>query len=86
MTKPLPRQQVFRLLPEEQRQVEVLVVKCNQYLETIVRPLRESSRLIVLGQVSDLVLNEVASRFHEAGYIVEPIPATRDVTSMLRLR
>ncbi len=85
MTKPLARQQVFRLTAEELRQVEMLVVKCNQYLEIVGRPLREASRLIGLGQVSDLVLNEVASSFQREGYIVEPRPATREQTAMIRL-
>lgn len=86
MTKPLPRHRVFQLTAEELRQVEILVVKCNQYLETIGRPLRESSRLVVLGQISDLVLNEVASRFQQEGYLVEPRPATREQTAMLRIQ
>lgn len=86
MTKPLSRRQVFWLTADELRQAEILVVKCNQYLETIGRPLRESSRLFVLGQVSDLVLNEVASRFQQEGYLVEPRPATREQTAMIRLQ
>lgn len=86
MTKPLSRQQVFRLTADELRQAEMLVVKCNLYLEIVGRPLRESSRLLVLGQVGDLVLNEVASRFQKEGYLVEPRPATSAQTAMIRLQ
>jgi len=86
MTKPLARQQVFRLTAEELQKVEMLVVKCNQYLEMVGRPLWGASRLVVLGQVSDLVLNEVASRFQQEGYIVvDQRPATRDQTATIRL-
>lgn len=97
MAKPMARQQVFRLTENEQRQIERLVVNLNQQLEVQSSPsftvVRETTRLLVLRDdpvrrdvVSDLILNEVASRFQDAGYLVEPIPATRGGATMLRIR
>ena len=87
MTKPLPRQSVFRLVAEEMAQVERVLVDLNRRLEFEgTGPLRESSRLLYLGDVKPLVLNEVASRFQLAGYLVEVIPSTRGIVAMLRIK
>ena len=89
MTKPLPRQSVFHLTVDEQQQVEQLIVNLNQQLEGQqggIPFFREAKRLLVVGQVSDLVLHTVASHFQSAGYLVEPIYATYGNSAMLRLR
>lgn len=87
MTKPLPRQQVFRLTEHEMAQVERLLVHLNYQLEgDDGRPCREATSLLSLGVVSDLVLNEVASRFQMTGYLVEVIPSTRSSVAMLRVK
>lgn len=89
MMRPLPRQSVFVLTEDEQRQVEELVVDLNYKLEAEkkkIGSLREATRLVVLkGRVSDLVLHEVASRFQAAGYLVG-IPVNNGITAMLRLK
>lgn len=90
MTKPFPRQQVFRLTAEELKQVEQQMVVLNHQLESgyvMISPLRECTCLLVLDVVkNDLVLNEVASRFQAAGYLVDVVHTTRGGPAMLRLK
>lgn len=87
MTKPLPRQSVFRLTAEELHQVEKALDHLNSELERRgADTCREDSQLLVVGNVSAFVLDEVASRFQVAGYLVEVILANRGGPALIRLK